>query len=170
VSYLELPPVERARRALSDLGRTGSRISQLFDELSNWESLWSPDPEKAWNCVQVVGHMVDFEIVSGVRIRTALCEPGKSLEAFDQERWVASQRWAERPVDDLVDAFTALRRLHLTLLADLDDEEWERHYVHSLRGRQTVAEAVAHMQEHDARHLVQLGRLAEQARQARAVG
>ena len=65
--------------------------------------------------------------------------------------------------------FSALRRLHLTLLSDLSDDEWELHYLHSARGRQSVAEAVAHMQEHDARHLVQLGRTAEQARQARSL-
>jgi len=169
MSYLELPPVERARRALADLARTEGRLSLLFDEMSNWERLWRSQDGNAWSCVQVVAHMLDFEIVSGVRIRTALAEPGNHLEAFDQERWVSAQRWNERPVDDLVAGFAALRRLHLALLSDLSDDEWELHYVHSARGRQSVAEAVAHMQEHDARHLVQLGRTAEQARQARSL-
>lgn len=169
VSYLKLPPVERAHRVLPELGRVESRLSQLFDEMSNWERVWSPAPGEAWNCVQVVSHLVDFEVVVGVRIRTALAEPGKSLDAFDQDRWVDSQRWDRRPVDDLLDSFSALRRLHVALLSDLAEEQWDLHYVHPSRGPQTVAEVAFQMHEHDARHLVQLGRLAEQARQARSL-
>jgi hypothetical protein len=38
-----------------------------------------------------------------------------------------------------------------------------------VRGPQTIADTAAFLEEHDARHLVQLGRTAEQARHARAV-
>ena len=72
-------------------------------------------------------------------------------------------------MDDVLAAFSALRKTTLTILAELSDEEWMRHYVHSVRGSQTIADTAAFLEEHDARHLVQLGRTAEQARHARAV-
>ena len=169
VSYLELPPVDRARRALADLGRAPDRVAELFEEMSNWEMLWTPEPGKAWSCVEILGHLVDFEVVCGVRIRSALAEPGKPQGSFDQDRWVGAQRWGRRSPDDLLDGFSALRRLHVSLLSDLSEEELELHFEHPVHGRRTVAEVAVGMQEHDARHLVQLGRQAEQARQARSV-
>ena len=168
MSYRELPPLERAHRALAVLSRTGGRLAEVFENLSHWERLWKPE-DRVWSCVQVAAHLLDAELVNAYRIRTALADPGRTLDAFDQDRWVDLQRWGERPVDDLLTAFSALRRTTLTILAELSDEEWLRHYVHSVRGSQTIAETAAFLEEHDARHLVQLGRTAEQARHARAV-
>ena len=168
MSYRELPPLERAQRALVVLARTGGRLAEVFENLSHWERLWNPE-EKVWSCVQVAAHLLDAELVNAYRIRTALANPGSTLEAFDQDRWVDLQRWGERPVDDVLAAFSALRKTTLTILSELSNEEWLRHYVHSVRGPQTIADTAAFLEEHDARHLVQLGRTAEQARQARAV-
>jgi hypothetical protein len=168
MSYRELPPLERAQRALVALSRTGGRLTEVFDGLSNWERLWKPQ-EKVWSCVQVAAHLLDSELVEAYRIRTALASPGTTLEAFDQDRWVDLQGWGERPVDDVLAAFSALRRATVSLLSGLSDDEWLRHYVHRERGRQTIADTAAFLEEHDARHLVQLGRTAELARHARAV-
>jgi uncharacterized damage-inducible protein DinB len=168
MSYRELPPLDRAHRALAELARTGGRLAEVFENLSHWERLWKPE-DKVWNCVQVAAHLLDVELVFGYRIRTALAEPGQTLEPFDQDRWVDAQRWVERPVDDVLAAFSALRKTTWTLLSELSDEEWLRSYVHRERGPQTIADTVALLEGHDARHLVQLGRTAEQARHARAV-
>ena len=150
------------------LSRTGSRLAELFESLSHWERLWKPE-DKVWSCVQVAAHLLDAELVNAYRIRVALANPGRTLEPFDQDRWVYLQRWGERPVDDVLSAFSALRKTTLTMLADLSDEEWFRHYIHGVRGPQTIADTAAFLEEHDARHLVQLGRTAEQARHARVV-
>lgn len=168
MSYRELPPLERAHRALPVLARTGGRLAEVFEGLSHWERLWKPQ-DKVWSCVEVAAHLLDVELVNAYRIRMALADPGCVVEPFDQDRWVALQRWAERPVDDVLAAFAALRRSTLALLSGLSEEEWLRHYVHRVRGQQTIADTVAFLEEHDARHLVQLGRTAEQARHARAV-
>lgn len=168
MSYRELPPLERAHRALPVLARTGSRLAEVFESLSHWERLWKPQ-DKVWSCVQVAAHLLDAELVNACRIRIALADPGRIVEPFDQDRWVDIQRWGERPVDDVLAAFSALRKTTLTLLAELSDEEWARCYVHRVRGSQTIADTTAFLEEHDARHLVQLGRTAEQARHARAV-
>jgi len=155
--------LERAHRALIVLSRTGGRLAEVFDGLSNWERLWKPD-DKVWSCVQVAAHLVN-----AYRIRMALANPGMTMEPFDQDRWVELQGWGERPVDDVLAAFSALRRTTVSLLSGLSDDEWLRDYVHRERGRQTIADTAAFLEEHDARHLVQLGRTAELASHARAV-
>lgn len=161
----ELESGSKARRALRELSTMPSNLVQVFDDLSNFERYWKPDASK-WSCAQVAGHLVDAELAFAFRIRTALAEPGKTLDPFDPDRWVAAQRWNELPVDDTLHTFSALRQATVVLLGPLVEEEWQRHYVHSVRGVQTIAETAVFLATHDARHLVQLGRTAEEARSA----
>lgn len=155
------PNVRTAR--LQELATTASKLAELVDDLSYFERFWRPEIGK-WSCAEVVGHLADAEIVFGYRIRSALAEPGKSLDAFDQDQWVATGRWNDVPIETALDVFVALRCSTLALLELLSEEEWNRHYVHSVRGPQTIADTAAFLQSHDARHLVQMGRTAEEAR------
>ena len=157
------------KRRLPDLAAMASRLVTIFDDLSNYERVWRSAPGK-WSCAEVVGHLVDAELVFGYRIRCALAESGKTLDGFDQDKWVASQRWNDLPVDDSIRTFDALRRSTLSLLGLLTEEEWTRHYIHSTRGRQTITDTVVLLHSHDARHLVQLGRTAEEAHSANLRG
>lgn len=161
----ELDSGSKARRALRDLSGMHSSLLQVFDDLSNFERFWKPAPAR-WSCAQVAGHLVDAEIAFAFRIRTALAEPGKTLDPFDPDLWVAAQRWNELPVDDTLHTFSALRQATVVLLGPLVEDEWQRHYVHSVRGVQTIADTALFLATHDARHLVQLGRTAEEARAA----
>jgi len=150
---------------LQELAATPGRLAELVDDLSYFERFWRPGPGK-WSCAEVIGHLADAEMVFGYRIRTALAETGKKLDAFEQDKWVAAERWNDIPVETALDVFVALRRATIALLELLSEEEWKRDYVHSVRGPQTIADTAALLQTHDARHLVQLGRTAEEARTA----
>lgn len=153
------------KHLFTDLAAMFSKLSTLFDDLSNFERVWRPAPGK-WSCAEVVGHLVDAELVFAYRIRSALSEPGRSIDAFDQDKWVAAQHWNDLPVDDSLRTFDALRQSTLALLDFLTTEEWTRHYIHSIRGPQTIANTATLLHTHDARHLVQLGRTAEEAHAA----
>src|ERR1035437_9203044 len=122
MSSRELPPLERAHRPLRERARPGGRLAEIFENLSHLERLWKPE-DKVWNCVQVAAHLLDVELVFAYRIRTALAEPGQTLEPFDQDRWVDAQRWVERPVDDVLAAFSALRKTSWTLFGGLSAGE-----------------------------------------------
>jgi len=160
-----IPTGHDARRVLLDLSAMHIRLEQVFDDLSHFERVWRPGEGK-WSCAEVAGHLLDAEIAFGYRIRSALAEPGLTIGAFDPDRWVAVQRWNELPVGDTIQAFQSLRRATVVLLGPLDDEEWLREYIHSVRGPQSIAQSALLLASHDARHLVQLGRTAELAREA----
>jgi len=153
-------------KLLAELSRMPARLADVFEDLSNWERIWRPEPTK-WNCSEIAGHLLDAELAFGYRIRCALAEPGKKLDAFAQDEWVAALGYTDTPVDDTLDTFTALRRNLVQLAVRLTDAEMQRHYEHSVRGRQTVLDTLELLKVHDARHLVQLGRVSELARQAR---
>jgi len=153
-------------KLLAELSRMPARLADVFEDLSNWERIWRPEPNK-WNCSEIVGHLLDAEIAFGYRIRTALAEPGKTLDVYAQDDWVAAQGYTDTPADDTLETFTSLRRNLVQLAARLTDAEMQRHYEHTKRGRQTVLDTLEFVKVHDARHLVQLGRVSELARQAR---
>lgn len=165
-SDLHLGPPARAAKTLVELSRTPALASEVFDDLSNWERKWRPSPD-SWNCAEIAGHLLDAEIAFGYRARMALAEPGKLLDAFEQDAWVATQRYAEVPVEETLGVFCALRRNLVQLVARLTDDELDRHYIHSRVGHQTILGLVEFLKTHDARHLVQLGRVSELARHAR---
>lgn len=165
-SDLNLGPSVRAAKVLAGLSRTPNRVAEIFEDLSHWERVWRPAPG-GWNCTEIAGHLFDAEIVFGYRIRMALAEPGRTIEAFDQDAWVRTQAPAAVALEETLSAFSALRRHLVLLVARLAEDELSRHYVHSKRGRQTILDTIVFLQTHDERHMVQLGRVGELARQAR---
>lgn len=165
-SNSNLGPIARATKTLVGISRTPARVSEVFEELSHWERMWRPGPT-AWNCTEIVGHLLDAEIAFAFRVRTALGQPGKVLDAYDQDAWVHSQGSAAVQVEEVLSTFAALRRNLTLLVARLSEVELARHYMHSLRGHQSIGETLVFIHSHDERHLVQLGRTSELARQAR---
>lgn len=153
------------QRTLAELTAMPSRLSDLFEDLSHFERVWRP-AEGKWSCAEVMGHLVDAEIAFAYRIRTALAEPGKALGAFSQDAWVSAQSWNDKPVSESLHVFQALRQATVMLLEGLSEDELAREYVHEVRGPQSIAATASLLAWHDSRHLVQLGRTAELARDA----
>lgn len=158
-------PPEHPQQRLQELSATPVRLSDIFEDMSNYERVWRPAPNK-WSCIEVAGHLVDVELVFGFRIRTALAEPGKQLDSFDQNKWVSVQRWNDLPAESAIRTFSALRAANITLLELLGRDEWSQEFVHIEHGPQTIVDIVNRLLTHDARHLMQLGRTAEEARSA----
>ncbi len=165
-SDLNLGPVARTAKAVAGLARTPHRVAEVFEDLSHWEQRWRPG-EGSWNCAEIVGHLLDAEIVFGYRLRAALAEPGQEIAAFDQDAWVRAQAPAAVALEECLATFAALRRHLVLLAARLSEDELSRHYQHAKRGRQSVLDTIVFLRSHDERHLVQLGRVSELARQAR---
>jgi hypothetical protein len=151
------------------LATTSSRLEFFFVDVSHFERLVRPTPG-SWSCQEIAGHLVDAELSFAYRIRTALAQSGFALQPFDENAWVAAQNWNEANLDDILTTFATLRRSNLQIFRSLDDESWTRHYVHAERGVQTLAATALLLQYHDHRHLVQLGRTSQEARDASRAG
>ncbi len=109
-----------------------------------------------WNAATIVGHLADAELIYGVRLRTAITQPGGMLPAFDEEQW--AQRFG--PVDDdpavALARFRALRDSTIAIVESLSDDEWERVGLHEVFGELSVRGLVDRIIAHDATHLDQL--------------
>ena len=98
---------------------------RLLAPLSPTQVHYRPKPED-WNILEVLGHITDGERVFAYRaLRIARNDP-TPLASFDQDRFVANADFAIRPLADLLEAYTAVRRASLTLFRSLSPAAWLR--------------------------------------------
>src|SRR5262249_37849750 len=48
-----------------------------------------PAPTK-WSVHEIVGHLLDYEVATGWRLRLMVAQPGSRLEGWDQDAWAAA--------------------------------------------------------------------------------
>ena len=97
----------------------------LLMPLSREQLLACPTPED-WNILEVLGHITDCEQVLAYR---ALCigrGDATPLAGFKQDDYVRAARFSERPLGELLEAYTAQRRATLATLRSFDAEAWLR--------------------------------------------
>lgn len=98
---------------------------RLLAPLSTEQVTYRPQPAD-WNILEVLGHITDGERVFTYRaLRIARNDP-TPLASFDQDLFVANADFASRPLADLLDEYTAVRRATLTLFRSLSPIAWER--------------------------------------------
>jgi hypothetical protein len=115
----------------------------------------TPMAEGEWTALQVVGHLLDVDIVYGFRWRLILTEDRPSYPGYDEKAWSLLPR---PDPERLLDALEGLRAANLAMLEGVTDEERERLGVHGEQGEENFALALDKVAGHDLAHLNQLAR------------
>jgi hypothetical protein len=139
------------------LTATHGVIASLLSTISQEQWSASPAPGK-WSPAEIICHLADCEIAFGFRLRQTLAENGPTLEPFDQEKWAAT--YVGVPATTALDAFSALRKWNLRLIASVMPEAADKPAVHPERGALTFQTIVETMAGHDLNHLAQLRSMA----------
>jgi uncharacterized damage-inducible protein DinB len=82
-------------------------------------------PDK-WSAKEVLGHICDTERIFTYRALRIARADATPLEGFEQDDYVRSGGFAQRPLGDLVEDFIAVRRATISLLRNLDEPAWTR--------------------------------------------
>jgi len=139
--------------------QTPERLAALLKGVPAGTLGFRPAPRK-WCIHEIVVHMADAELAMGWRLRNMLASPGVQLPWFDQDVWSEALEYRNRDLARALELFGSLRRSNLELLLSMPRSRWDSHHgVHSLRGRQTVAEFVRLEAAHDLDHLQQIERI-----------
>ncbi len=110
---------------LQILERQLEETRALLAPLSREQVLARPTPED-WNILEVIGHITDAEQVFAYRaLRIGRGDP-TPLASFDQDDYVRGARFAERELDELLEAYAAQRRATIAMLRSFHDEAWLR--------------------------------------------
>jgi hypothetical protein len=110
------------------IARLDAQIAETVAALSPFtaaQAEWRPAPGE-WNAKEIVGHLADAERVFAYRAMTFARADPTPLPGMDQNTFMAGANFADRPLDDVVAEFVAVRRASLTLFRGLDAAAWAR--------------------------------------------
>ncbi len=114
--------------------------------------------DEAWSVVEVVCHLRDNEECVLGRMRSMRDEVDPVIVPYDQEQWARERNYAADDLREALAAFARLRAGHITELAALMPDAWERAGQHPQRGRITIGSQTLRVVCHDAVHAAQLAR------------
>ena len=146
----------RAGREPLPLMRVGpAKIARAVQGLRSPQLRKRPAPGK-WSIAEILGHLVDTEVVYGYRYRLALSQPGVPIPGYDQATWALALKHRERNPARLMEQIAILRKINLDLIESMPRRTWERYGMHSERGKETVRRTAELIAGHDLNHLDQI--------------
>ena len=131
------------------------KLAALTGGLSADQLARRPAPDK-WSIQELAAHLADDELVGGYRIRTILSSPGTAIQAFDQDIWARTGRYASVDTQASVEMFRILRQANLALLRSLTPAEWNLHGIHAERGAESIRDIAMYYAGHDLNHFKQI--------------
>jgi hypothetical protein len=133
---------------------TASAVQSLVKEAGS--DLATRPAAAEWSVLELVGHLVDAEIVMSGRYRWAISQDQPPLLGYDQDLWVARLRHNEARADELLAVFGALRAANLRLWRRSTAQDRERVAMHSERGPESYGLMFRMLAGHDRFHLNQM--------------
>jgi uncharacterized damage-inducible protein DinB len=107
----------------------------------------------AWSIAELVGHVLDTDLVYSDRMKRVIAEDEPVLQAFQENPWVARLDSQNIPVDDAASLFAANRKWMTRILRTCSESDFGRVGMHTESGRQTLAFVVTYMINHIDHHL-----------------
>jgi DinB superfamily len=141
---------------LKALAETPQKIRALVEwwPADRWEKSYAPGK---WSARRVLVHLAQTEIALTTRVRFAASQDGYVAQAFSQDDWLPLDDHADGPT--ALDAYTALRRLNVTMFKGLTAQQRGRAFTHPEYGQLTPDWVAAQLAGHDIHHLKQLERI-----------
>ena len=156
VAYVRKIDAYRAGRDPIRLMKTGpAKVARAIRGLTPAQMRKRPAKGK-WCIAEILGHLVDTEVVYGYRYRLALSQPGVPIPGYDQAAWAASLRHHRRNPSRLMEQIQTLRKINLDLVQSMPRKSWERYGRHSERGKESVRRTLELIAGHDLNHLDQI--------------
>ena len=145
------------RNPLDVLAQTASSLANIVRAHSATLLRTRPFAEK-WTPNEIIGHLVDGELVYGYRLRLIVAEDNPTILGTNQDLWVARQRHNDREPSELVDMFRSMREFNLELWKRVPQADWHRTGQHNERGPESLGVMLRMWAGHDLSHLDQIAR------------
>jgi hypothetical protein len=155
-AYIEKIDRYRARREPVRVMRAApGRLERAVRGLTRAQVHRRPSPGK-WSIAEILGHLLDTEVVYGYRYRMALAQSGMPIQGYDQAKWTETLRRGRASVPRLLAQIRLLRQVNLDLVTGVPRAWWTRYGMHSERGRESVRRTLELIAGHDENHLDQI--------------
>lgn len=130
----------------------GERLRRGVEGLSPADIVARPGPG-AWSILECVVHIADMDAVAIDRMKRIIAEDNPPLLSADEDRYAARLHYHEQSLDDALTLIEVDRRQFARVLRKLNDADFQRSGVHSVKGRVTVADILDYFTHHADHHL-----------------
>jgi len=110
---------------LADFRQTVDGAAARFLELSDGDASVRPAPGK-WSPKEIVGHLIDSASNNHGRFVRAQLQDDLVFDGYDQDAWVVTQRYQDRPWVDLVRLWQAFNHHIAAVMETADPHEMAR--------------------------------------------
>jgi hypothetical protein len=108
-----------------------------------------------FSLVELIGHLVDAQLVSFTRYRWILAQDEPQLPGYEQDDWVRVAGYADADPAHLIDMFEMVQRANVNLWRRTPVAERSRVGMHAERGPESYELTFKMMAGHDLLHLDQ---------------
>ena len=123
-----MSPEERAAKI--ELYNKGFKLlKETLHDIPRKAWKYKPAPNE-WSIHEIILHLADSETNAALRARLLAVEPGKTLMAYDQEKWAAGLNYHDQDVDDALKLVKFARRTTANWLKTLPEEVFKNSVVH----------------------------------------
>lgn len=123
---------EYYKRYIDNLPETGildvyskqtETVLELFNNLSE-EKLQYKYASDKWRVIEVLGHLIDSEIIMGCRALTYARQDKTNLQMYDHDKYVETGFFNNIESNLIIDHFSAVRKSNLSLFKTFTKEMW----------------------------------------------
>ena len=133
-------------------------LVKMLEDCTQEQAQAARGGDENWSIVEVVCHLRDAEERALERTRMMRDDDNPFLAAYDQDVWARERNYAADDLRQALGAFLRFREQHITELAALPPEDWERSGLHEEQGQITITNQIIHLVAHDAIHTAQIAR------------
>lgn len=146
----------------------GQGHTQLVEALTAFpREMWQykPGPDR-WSIHEIIIHLAESEANSFIRARCFIAEPGKTLMAYDQDRWAREGRYDLQDPAGALELFRWLREMTYRMIRSIPESYWTRAAFHPEHGELTFDQWLVTYEHHVPLHIGQMRRNYEQWRES----
>lgn|SRR5689334_9226897 len=139
-------PLDVLRESFDEYRRLGVRLTpELWD---------TPVAPGKWTVRQILVHVVQWEMIFGLRLRFAVASPDYVIQPFEQDPLMGEADVVDGPT--ALAAFEAVRKMTLDFASSLTAEQRRQRTVHADRGPIDVEDVLTTLAGHAVHHLRQV--------------
>jgi hypothetical protein len=157
------PEYDQPAWVLKALREAAHELESQLWTLGDRDLCWRPSDD-AMCLKEIAAHLRDCEEHFLDCIERIACNPSQKdprLRRFDGDALVLERDYRSTDIEDTLGLFETLRHRSVSLLWNLDPDDWERTGEHPYKGTVSIQQLAREQNEHDLEHLWQARRLRE---------
>lgn len=144
---------------LIDIAQLPNMVEAAIHNLDE-AHLHTPYREGGWTIWQVVHHLADSHINCYMRVKLILTEYNPSIRPYDEHAWV-HQSDTRLPINNATTLLHALHQRLYALLSSVQQDEWNRTFIHPESGQHTLWYLLGMYAWHGRHHVAHINSLRE---------